>query len=120
VERQPLTPQGLAISKSILELVDRGVSDHLGYGAMPSGRAAQTPVDTKVAIGELRQRCLQASELPGEDRGALLALLGSAERSFYLAERIQAERRSVSRELAQDETASSESIIFSGLNPTAA
>jgi phosphate:Na+ symporter len=39
-----------------------------------------------------------ANELPGEDRGALLALLGSAERTLYLAERIRSERRSVSRE----------------------
>ncbi len=40
-----------------------------------------------------------ASELPGEDCGALIALLGSAERALYLAKRIEVERRSVSREL---------------------
>ena len=69
------------------------------------------------AIGELRQRCLLANELPGEDRGALLALLGSAERAFYLAERIQAERRSVSRELPQLEAETNRGLILGHLSP---
>ena len=69
------------------------------------------------AIGELRQRCLVANELPGEDRGALLALLGSAERAFYLAERIQAERRSVSRELPQLDAVPNRGMILGNLSP---
>ena len=44
----------------------------------------------------LRDRCLKA-DLPWAERGAILTLLGSAERAFYLIERIDAERRSVSR-----------------------
>lgn len=47
---------------------------------------------------ELRERCLKlGAELPWVERGAILALLGSAERAFFLVERIDAERRSVSR-----------------------
>jgi phosphate:Na+ symporter len=87
--------------KQILDVVDRGVADHLGYAVVPVRPSVPTEIDPMKAIGELRQRCLLANELPGEDRGALLALLGSAERAFYLAERIQSERCSVSRELPE-------------------
>jgi phosphate:Na+ symporter len=37
--------------------------------------------------------------LPAVDRGAILAILGSAERAFYLIDRIDEERRSVARVL---------------------
>jgi phosphate:Na+ symporter len=51
----------------------------------------------------LRGRCLrQGAELPWVDRGAILTLLGSAERAFYLIERIDAERRSVARVVAAE------------------
>jgi phosphate:Na+ symporter len=69
------------------------------------------------SMGELRQRCLSASELPGEDRGALLALLGSAERAFYLAERIESERRSVSRELPELDAVPIRAMTLGGLSP---
>jgi phosphate:Na+ symporter len=36
-------------------------------------------------------------DLPWEERGAVLELLGSAERAFFLIDRIDAERRSVPR-----------------------
>ena len=50
------------------------------------------------ALLTLRERCLkQGAELPWAERGAILTLLGSAERAFFLIERIDAERRSVSR-----------------------
>ena len=46
----------------------------------------------------LRSRCLSgAANLPWTERGAILALLGSAERAFMMIERIDAERRSVPR-----------------------
>ena len=44
------------------------------------------------------------AELPWVERGAILALLGSAERAFFLIERIDAERRSVSRAVPVTET----------------
>lgn len=117
VERQPFTPAGLEIMKVILDVVDRGIADHLGYGVAPAGRLAPLEINPMKAIGELRQRCLLANELPGEDRGALLALLGSAERALYLAERIQAERRSVSRELPQLDTAIDHGMVLDSLSP---
>jgi hypothetical protein len=47
----------------------------------------------------------------------LLALLGSAERAFYLAERIQTERRSVPREVMADDTAQPAAPGPLGLSP---
>jgi phosphate:Na+ symporter len=47
-----------------------------------------------------REHCLGATELTWEERGAILALLGSAERAFFLIERVDAERRSVPRTIA--------------------
>jgi phosphate:Na+ symporter len=117
VERQPFSPAALEIMKAILDLVDRGVADRLGYGVAPVGRSAPLEIDPMTAIGELRQRCLLANELSGEDRGALLALLGSAERAFYLAERIQSERRSVSRELPELAVVADRGTILGSLSP---
>ena len=117
VERQPFTPAGLEIMQAILDVVDRGIAKHLGYGVVPAGPSAPLEITPMKAIEELRQRCLVANELPGEDRGALLALLGSAERAFYLAERIQAERRSVSRELPPLEAEPQRGLILGRLSP---
>jgi phosphate:Na+ symporter len=48
----------------------------------------------------LRERCLkQGNDLPWVERGSILTLLGSAERAFFVIERIDAERRSVTREV---------------------
>jgi phosphate:Na+ symporter len=120
VERQPLSPVGLEIEKDILNLVDRSVGDYLGYWIVPPGRSAPVDIDPMKAIGQIRQRCLLASELSGEERGALLALLGSAERAFYLAQRIQEERCSVSRELAQVDVATERGVVVGGLLPKGA
>ena len=57
----------------------------------------------------LRERCLHlGAELPWVERGAILALLGSAERAFYLVERIDAERRSVARVVESEPAATRE------------
>lgn len=57
------------------------------------------------ALLALRERCLkQGNDLPWSERGAILTLLGSAERAFFLIERIDAERRSVSRAVAAEPT----------------
>jgi phosphate:Na+ symporter len=45
-----------------------------------------------------RERCLKlGADLAWEERGAIRELLGSAERAFFLIDRIDAERRSVPR-----------------------
>jgi phosphate:Na+ symporter len=115
VERQPFSPPGLEIMQATLDMVDRGITEHLGFDVPPAGAAL---AESKMkAIGELRQRCLSASELSGEDRGALLALLGSAERAVDLAERIQSERRSVSREMPQLAALPEPGMILGSLSP---
>lgn len=54
---------------------------------------------------ETRSRTLQlGSDVSWPERGAVLELLGSAERAFFLIERIAAERRSVPRLVSQPET----------------
>ena len=67
----------------------------------PNGRTCRSRREAAPrlpALLTLRERCLQlGAELPWAERGAILTLLGSAERAFYLIERIDAERRSVSR-----------------------
>jgi phosphate:Na+ symporter len=70
------------------------VAERLDHAA-PHGNtaAAMQPIHA------MRQSIVASTSLPAEDRGALLALLGSAERAFFLAERIQSERASVSREI---------------------
>jgi hypothetical protein len=72
---------------------------------------------TRKAIGELRQRCVVANELPDEERGVLLALLGSDERVLYLAKRIQSERRTVSHELPQLDAVPNRGLILGSLSP---
>ena len=75
----------------------RAARDHLGrLGEQPTGRSVPR------SGCRHRWRCASAAckpgaELPPVERGAILALLGSAERAFVLIERIDAERRSVAR-----------------------
>ncbi|MFC6478756.1 hypothetical protein ACFQDN_22605 [Pseudomonas asuensis] len=57
---------------------------------MPQAHAGQ--------IVELRERCLQNEQKLGwDERGAILTLLGSAERALHLVQRITEESLSVSR-----------------------
>ncbi len=112
VERHPFGQQGLELVNEVLAMVDGGVAARL------DGREPATP--PREAIDALRARCLAAAELPNEDRGALLALLGSAERALFLAERIQLERRSVSREIGAAAGAASGAGLPGRLAPGAA
>ena len=117
VERQPFSPAGLHLVHAILDLVERGVANALDPAA--TGRPA-ADADLQPVIINLRRRCVQSDDLPNEDRGALLALLGSAERAIYLAERIQIERRSVPREVATESASASVDKGLLGLSPGAA
>ncbi len=92
IERQPFGEAALVMAGQIVDQVDRSMAARLGL----SGDAA--PADTP-SILQMRQRIVAADSMPTEDRGALLALLGSAERAALLAERIEAERRSVPRDV---------------------
>src|SRR5262249_7590718 len=97
VERQPFTPPGRELVNAMLDQVTPAMRAITPNGAkdgpVSADAAARLP-----ALQALRERCLKlGGELPWAERGAILTLLGSAERAFYLIERIDAERRSVSR-----------------------
>ena len=99
VERQPFGEKGRELVDTIVDKV----SDALGL-IVPIGQDRAPAVGMAEArnaeLLALRERCLRlGAELPWVERGAILALLGSVERAFFLIERIDAERRSVSREV---------------------
>ena len=98
IERQLFSAPGTALMQQVLALIEQAVSRvSEADPAVPAVVA-----DRQNALAELRQRCLQDDPaLPWDDRGALLTLLGSAERIFFLTDRIAAERRSVSRDLSR-------------------
>ncbi len=100
IERQLFSEPGKALVRQVLALIEQAVGQTLGNGGQASGQA----IDRERALADLRQQCLQENPaLPWDDRGALLTLLGSAERIFFLTDRIAAERRSVSRDLSRFE-----------------
>jgi phosphate:Na+ symporter len=99
VERHPFGAPAQKIVREIVDFVDSGVQAHLGYERRDPFAGSRTSAESGQAILAMRERCVADAELAPEDRGALLALLGSAERALFLAERIAQERRSVSREL---------------------
>jgi phosphate:Na+ symporter len=57
-----------------------------------------TRAEAQEFLATTRERCLAwGGDLPWEERGAILELLGSAERALFLIARIIEERRSVPR-----------------------
>jgi len=107
VERQPFGEKGKELVETIISRVEDALSVIVPIG---QNRAPATGLAEERTTGllELRERCLRlGAELPWVERGAILALLGSAERSFFLIERIDEERRSVSREVAAEDRATS-------------
>jgi phosphate:Na+ symporter len=102
VERQPFGEKGKELVDTILDQVEDALSVivPLGQDRAPATGLAEERTASLLA---LRDRCLRlGAELPWVERGAILALLGSAERTFFLIERIDAERRSVSREVTSE------------------
>ena len=92
IERQLFSPNGQAIVSAILDIVEPAVQHGPRGVFLPQAYSGQ--------IAELRERCLQAEQQLGwDERGAILTLLGSAERALNLVQRIADERQSVSREL---------------------
>jgi phosphate:Na+ symporter len=97
VQRQTFSNAGRELILAALRQVDDALqtitSDNWESQPMAAGAAERLP-----DIVALRERCLRdGAELLAAERGAILALLGSAERVFLLIERIDAERRSVAR-----------------------
>jgi phosphate:Na+ symporter len=101
VERQPFSAAGRELVDAMLDEVSsviKAIAPN-GHGEKPGPIDAESRLPK---IQELRARALRL-DLPWEERGAILTLLGSAERAFYLIERIDAERRSVPRAVAAEE-----------------
>ena len=99
VERQIFTPHGKNIVNEVLKLVDDAVLRRVYDKGNAFGNVLEENAPQLVA---LRKRCLELGpELSWEERGAILALLGSAERAFFLVERIHSERLSVSRDVSR-------------------
>ncbi len=104
-ERQSFSPAGRELVNAT---VDRIAAAFRAITPATQDVKSVSPQATQhlAGIESLRQRCLRlGSELPWGERGVILTLLGSAERAFFLIERIDAERRSVSRVVREGERA---------------
>ena len=96
IQRQVFSANGQAIVAAVLDIVEPAVKNGPQGVYLPQAHSKQ--------LLELRERCLQPElKLGWDERGAILALLGSAERALNLVQRIDDERLSVSRELGHDE-----------------
>ena len=94
VERHPFSPAGRRIVDDILDQISVAVR------AIVTGAGGDVPeaAELEQFIIITRERCLTlGTDLSWEERGALLELVGSAERAFFLIDRIRTERRSVPR-----------------------
>jgi phosphate:Na+ symporter len=97
VEREQFSTAGQALAEVVLGKIGDAL-DVLAREANGETAVAADAERRLPEIAALREQCLKLGpELPPAERGSLLALLGSAERAFVLIERIDAERRSVSR-----------------------
>jgi phosphate:Na+ symporter len=93
VERQHFSPSGRALVDTILT----EVSDAMKVVTQAGNISASADASSRLSkLQMLREQSLKA-DLPWAERGAILTLLGSAERAFLLIERIKAERQSVLR-----------------------
>jgi phosphate:Na+ symporter len=94
---EPGHAMALEILKRIEEDLDAILGDKpLNAAEMHALREAQQ----KVIVRMREQALAPHSGLNWEERGAILAMLGTLERALLLADRIHAERQSVSRDLA--------------------
>jgi len=100
-ERVEFSETGKSLVMAIIERVERDLDALL---AEKGPNAAELQVLREAQhqrLLSMREQALAPkAQLSWEERGAVLAMLGSMERAFFLAERIHAERQSVSRELA--------------------
>ncbi|MBD8480502.1 Na/Pi cotransporter family protein [Pseudomonas coleopterorum] len=108
IERQVFCANARKIVDAILDIVEPAVRKGPQGAYLPNAHARD--------LLALRERCLQPEQKLGwDERGAILALLGSAERALNLVQRIAEERLSVSRELDQTDPASAADHAPSGV-----
>ncbi len=94
IKRETFSPDSRALVDEMLDHVTRSLAQLLPNA--PAGEPRDAPRDEMLL--DLRTRCLRLNGgLKQAERGAVLALLGSAERVLMLIARLDAERRSVPR-----------------------
>ena len=99
LERQPFSAAGRELVEATLARIEQAMRPLLGAAARPRCRvASDAGEEAQEFLAATRERCLAwGADLPWEERGAILELLGSAERALFLIARIIEERRSVPR-----------------------
>ncbi|MEL4358300.1 MULTISPECIES: Na/Pi cotransporter family protein [unclassified Luteococcus] len=99
VKREEFSPASQVFLEEALERLDRRMTDIVvptdGESRLPAGHHKEQSID------ELRWRVIDTKSLPAGEKGALVALLGSIERSEGLIQRIKEERGSVDRGIAE-------------------
>jgi phosphate:Na+ symporter len=100
IERQPFSATGRGLVNAVVDQISKDIQLLTESGRHPVGAVASVESRQQFLLAT-RESCLRLGpeELSWQERGAVLALLGSAERAFFLINRIDAERRSVPREL---------------------
>ncbi|MFD1333197.1 Na/Pi cotransporter family protein [Methylopila musalis] len=118
VKREPFSAAGREIVDAMLARVEGAMAPILA--ARADGAPSAALRDGEAFLLEMREKTLRATtEIEWAERGAVLALLGSAERAFFLIDRIDAERRSVAR-VAPEEAAAPQPAPAGGLAPVQA
>lgn len=92
------SPGGTAFLEEALDRVDEQVDRLLGQ----EGSAPASPKD-ETDFESIRWRAIDSVGLPAGQKGAILALLGSIERTDHLVDRIAEERASVERDLSRSD-----------------
>jgi phosphate:Na+ symporter len=120
VERQPFGETGRKIVDAMLAQVSEAMRALVPVDQSAQGISAEAEPRLSF-LNDLRTEALRlGAELPWGERGAILALLGSAERAYFLIERIDAERRSVSRVVPSSEAPNVRKIEEFGPSPAIA
>lgn len=106
IERQPFSAVGRGLLTAIIDQIDESMRV-ITQDASARGRRTIDAGARQQFLLSSREQCLRLGpdELPWQERGAILALLGSAERAFFLIDRIVSEQKSVPREIPAAEAA---------------
>jgi phosphate:Na+ symporter len=101
VERQSFSAPGRELVDATLQQIGEATRSLVPAAGVTTETSSSDEEHHQFLLAT-RERCLKlGADLPWEERGAVLELLGSAERAFFLIDRIHAERRSVPRALAE-------------------
>jgi phosphate:Na+ symporter len=98
MERTTFSPVAKPLLEATLDRISEAMRILLSPATADSVGEADSDEQRHQFLLSTRARCLAlGAELPWGERGAILELLGSAERAFFLIDRVDAERRSVPR-----------------------